>query len=75
MFLEEDFKIRSDAVHDKTTELIRKKKELENTLYPHERKRLDLENELEMLKSQRNALNKDDKVLINEVNEISKKNS
>jgi hypothetical protein len=51
MFLEEDFKIRSDAVHDKTTELIRKKKELENTLYPHERKRLDLENELEMLKS------------------------
>jgi len=49
--MEEDYKIRSDAIHDKTTELIRKKKELENTLYPHERKRLDHENELETLKS------------------------
>jgi hypothetical protein len=58
LFFEEDFKIRSDAIHDKTTELIRKKKELENTLYPHERKRLDLENELEMMKSQCAALSK-----------------
>jgi len=51
LLMEEDLKIRSDAIHDKTTELIRKKKELENNLYPHERKRLDYENDLEVLKS------------------------
>ena len=49
--MEDDLKVRSDAIHDKTAELIRKKKELENNLYPYERQRLDHENELEILRS------------------------
>ena len=59
--MEEDVRIKGDVIHERTTELIRKKKEIESTLYPYERKRLDMENDLEVLKNKKQSLNKDDK--------------
>ena len=73
--MEEDLSIQTQAIQEKTSELYRKKKELENNIYPYERTKLDLENEIDWMQQRLKQMHRDNEKRSQEQIDLRQKNT